>query len=418
MTDAKTHGPGTGVRTGSEFQSSPALAPRTVLRGLQNRARDGELGSAPVVIGLIVVWLVFEGFNPVFLTSRNLVQLLLQLSPVGVIALGIVIVLLVGQIDLSVGSMSGVSSAVLAVLLIEHRVPLVLAILAAIASGVLVGLIYAAAFNRLGVPSFVATLAGLLALLGIQLWLLGSSGTVNIPFSSFLGKFGNALFLPGWLSYLIVVIAAAIVFGSGFALRRSRLRAGLRPASLRYVSLRAAAVLVGLGLGAWYLNRDRGVAWMFVFFVFLVVVIDYLLRRTTWGRSVYAVGGNAEAARRAGIKVDRIYLTAFVLCATLAAVGGVLFAGYDVSASNQTGTGDINLDAIAAPVIGGTSLFGGRGGAYTALLGMLVIQSISNGLALISPSPDLLYIVTGLVLLLSVGLDSVTRRSRKSSGRA
>ena len=418
MTNAKTHESGTMRLNGGKLLPGPPLGPRTWFRGLTSRARSGELGSLPVIVGLIVVWLIFESFNSVFLTSRNLVQLLLQMSPVGVIALGIVIVLLVGQIDLSVGSMSGVSSALLAVLLIEHKVPVVLAILAAILSGMLVGLIYAVAVNRLGVPSFVATLAGLLALLGIQLFLLGNTGAINIPFNSFLGKFGNALFLPDWLSYLAVIIASAAVFWSGLALRRSRLRAGLTATPMQYVALRALMVLAGLGLSTWYLNQNRGVAWMFVFFVALVVVFDYLLRRTSWGRSVHAVGGNSEAARRAGIKVDRIYLSAFILCATLAAVGGILFAGYDVSASNQTGTGDINLDAIAAPVIGGTSLFGGRGGAYTALLGMLVIQSISNGLALLSPSPDLLYIVTGLVLMLSVGLDSVTRRSRKSSGRA
>ena len=181
--------------------------------------------------------------------------------------------------------------------------------------------------------------------------------------------------------------------------------------------MRGALTLVLLGVSAWYLNRDDGIAAIVVFFIALVVVFDYLLRRTGWGRSIYAVGGNVEAARRAGIKVERIYLSAFVICATLAAVGGILFAAYDVSASNQTGTGDVNLDAIAAPVIGGVSLFGGRGTAYAALLGIIVIQSISNGLALISPSPDYLYIVTGLVLMVSVGLDSIARRSRKSAGR-
>lgn len=416
MTNAKTSpARDTAPRTPA---APPSLDPRSLLRGEVARIRAAELGSLPVVAGLIVVWLVFEAVNPVFLTSRNLVQLLLQMAPIGVIALGIVIVLLAGQIDLSVGSMSGVSSAVLTVLLIEHNVPLALAIAAAVLCGSAVGFIYATAVNRLGVPSFVATLAGLLALLGIQLLLLGSSGAINIPFTSFLGRFGNALFVPHWLSYLAVIIVGAAVFASGYALRRSRLRAGLDALPLQLVVLRAAGVVLGLGLAAWYLNTDRGVAWIFVFFVFLVVIFDYLLRRTSWGRSLYAVGGNAEAARRAGINVDRVYMSAFVLCATLAALGGVLFAAYDVSASNQTGTGNINLDAIAAPVIGGTSLFGGRGGAYTALLGMLVIESISNGLALVSPSPDLLYIVTGLVLLLSVGLDSVARRTRRSSGRA
>lgn len=392
--------------------------PVTLWHRLIGRTRSGELGSLPVIAGLVIVWAIFEAINPVFLTSRNLVQLVIQMSPIGVIALGIVLTLLVGQIDLSVGSMSGVSAAVAAILFIERGWPVGLAVIVAILSGTLVGLIYAVAFNRFGVPSFVATLAGLLTLLGIQLRLLGNSGSVNIPFKSFLGQFGNVAFLPYWLSYLIAVAAALIVLLSSWSLRRAQRSAGLPGGSMRAVVARATLTLILLVAATWYLNRDRGIAWIFMFFVALVVALDYLLCRTKWGRSVYAVGGNVEAARRSGIKVERIYLSAFVACSTLAALGGVLFAAYDVSASNQTGTGDVNLDAIAAPVIGGVSLFGGRGRSYAALLGMLVIQSISNGLALISPSPDLLYIVTGVVLLLAVGLDSVARRSRKSSGRA
>ncbi|MGH3412438.1 MAG: sugar ABC transporter permease [Marmoricola sp.] len=417
MTNLGTRGGGTQVTT--EPPRAPSrVSPRWVLGGIIDRARSGELGSLPVIAGVIIVWAVFESISPVFLTSRNLVQLAIQMSPIGVIALGIVFTLLTGQIDLSVGSMSGVAAAIAAILFIRLGLPVGLAIIVAILAGTFLGLVYSTAFNRFGIPSFVATLAGLLALLGVQLRLLGNSGSINIPFTSFLGQFGNVAFLPAWLTYVIAVLAAAVTFYSRWSLRRSQLSAGLQALSISAVVSRAVLILVLLGVSAWYLNRDRGVAWIFVFFVGLVVISDYLLRRTRWGRSVYAVGGNVEAARRSGIKVNRTYLSAFVICSTLAALGGVLFAAYDVSASNQTGTGDVNLDAIAAPVIGGVSLFGGRGTAYAALLGMLVIQSISNGLALISPSPDLLYIVTGVVLLLAVGLDSVARRSRKSSGRA
>lgn len=404
--------------TGVDELVAGTASPRVVLARLLERIRSGELGSIPVIAGLIIVWIIFESTNSVFLTSRNLVQLLVQLSPVGVIALGIVLVLLVGQIDLSVGSMAGVASAVAAILFINRGWPVALAIIVAVLCGTAVGLIYAVAYNRFGIPSFVATLAGLLALLGVQLSLLGQNGSINIPFSSFLGQFGNALYLPDWLSYVIAVAAAVVAFVSGWSLRRQQLAAGLRARSVAVLIIRAVALLVLMGVAAWYLNRDRGVAWIFVFFFALVAALNYLLKRTKWGRSIYAVGGNEEAARRAGIKVERVYLSAFVICSTLAAIGGILFAAYDVSASNQTGTGDVNLDAIAAPVIGGTSLFGGRGSAYSAMLGMFVIQSISNGLALISPSPDLLYIVTGLVLFASVGLDSISRRSRKASGRA
>lgn len=385
---------------------------------LAERIRSGDLGSIPVVVGLVVVWIVFESLNPVFLTSRNLVQLLVQLSPTGVIALGIVLTLLVGEIDLSVGSMSGVSAAVVAILAVNHGFPVGVAILCAVISGVVVGLIYSVMYNRFGVPSFVATLAGLLSLEGLQLRLLGKAGAINIPFSSFLGHFGNTLFLPTPLSYALSVVAGGAILVLGFGLRRSRSQAGLSVPSLQQVMGKAAALTVALLVVSWYLGNNRGISWMFFFFLALVIIFDYLLTRTGWGRSVFAVGGNAEAARRAGIKVSRIYLSAFVGCSTLAAVGGVLEAAYGIAASNQTGTGNVNLDAIAAAVIGGTSLFGGRGSAWAALLGMLVIESITSGLSLLSPSPDVLYIVTGLVLLLSVAVDSVARKTRVSHGRA
>lgn len=385
---------------------------------LIDRLRSGELGVFPVVAGLIVVWVAFQSLNSVFLSSRNLVQLLVQLAPTGVIALGIVVVLLVGEIDLSVGSMSGVAAAIVALLFVNHHLPIVVAIVAAVLGGTVVGFFYGFIYNRFGVPSFVATLAGLLALLGFQLRLLGSAGSINVPFASFLAHFGNTLFLPPWLSYLFSACAGAAVAALGVSQRRQRLAADLSVRPLGIVILRGGALAVALFVASWYLDRSRGVSWMFFLFLALVITFDYLFTRTGWGRSMFAIGGNAEAARRAGIKVDRVYLSAFVLCSTLAAVGGVMEAAYGIAASDQTGTGNVNLDAIAAAVIGGTSLFGGRGSAWAALLGMLVIESISSGLALISPSPDVLYIVTGLVLLVSVGLDSVARRSRVAHGRA
>lgn len=388
-----------------------------VARRLVERVRSGDIGTLPVIGGLVVVCVIFQSLNSVFLSSRNLVELLVQLAPTGVISLGIVMVLLVGEIDLSVGSMSGVSAAVVAILFVNHGLPVAVAIVVAVATGVVVGAIYALMYNRFGVPSFVVSLAGLLSLLGVQLGLLGSAGSVNIPFSAFLGRFGNSLFLPGWLSYVLSVVAGLAVVGIGVGRRRSRQAARLSVEPLPGIIAKGAVLGAALVVMTWYLDRGRGVSWMFFFFLALVIILDYALTRTGWGRSVFAVGGNAEAARRAGIKVNRVYLSAFVLCSTLAAVGGVLEAAYGIAASNQTGTGNVNLDAIAAAVIGGTSLFGGRGSAWAALLGMLVIDSISSGLSLLSPSPDVLYIVTGLVLLLSVALDSVARRSRLSHGR-
>ena len=187
---------------------------------------------------------------------------------------------------------------------------------------------------------------------------------------------------------------------------------------MQLIVAESAAVLVGLGLAVWYLNRSRGVGWMFVFFVVLVVALNYLLKRTGWGRSVYAVGGNVEAARRAGINVNRVYMSVFVLCSGLAALGGVLAAARLAAANQSSGGGDVNLNAIAAAVIGGTSLFGGRGSAFAALLGIIVIQSISSGLTLLNLDSSFRFMVTGLVLALAVALDSVARRSRASHGRA
>jgi len=215
-----------------------------------------------------------------------------------------------------------------------------------------------------------------------------------------------------------VLVAAGGLFASRFLLARERRRARLSARSTQLIAAESAAVLVGLGAAVWYLNRGRGVGWMFVLFVALVVVMHYLLKRTGWGRSVYAVGGNVEAARRAGINVNRVYLSVFVLCSGLAALGGVLAAARLAAANQSSGGGDVNLNAIAAAVIGGTSLFGGRGNAFAALLGILVIQSISSGLTLLNLDSSFRFMVTGLVLALAVALDSVARRSRASHGRA
>ena len=388
------------------------------LRGFLDRIRSGDLGSLPVVVGLAIIWTVFQTLNPVFLSSGNLVNLLFDCSTVGVIALGIVCILMVGEIDLSVGSVSGLASAVVGVLWVNSGWPLAGAILVALLVGAVIGSVYAVLFNRLGMPSFVSTLAGLLAVLGMQLYILGDSGSINLPYDSSMVDLGQNLIMPHVVAYALALAAGATLLLSGYRTARRRRAAGLTPPSLGGIVLRAAvlaAVLLGV---AAYLNADRGVPWMFGLFVGLVVAMDYALKRTRWGRSITAVGGNREAARRAGINVRGIYLSAFVLCAALAALGGVLSAARLASASQQAGTGDVNLDAIAAAVIGGTSLFGGRGSAYSALLGIIVIESISSGLTLLDLSSSLRYMITGGVLAVAVIVDSLARRSRQSHGRA
>jgi D-xylose transport system permease protein len=398
------------------------LQARTGLRGavqsFLDNMRSGDLGVLPVIVGLVVIGTVFQILNPIFLSSRNLGNLLLESAATGTIALGVVCILLVAQIDLSVGSVSGLSAAIVAVLFVNQDVPLPVAIGASVLAGAVIGWIYAQVFNRLGVPSFVITLAGLLAFLGVQLYVLGPPGSINLPFDSPLVHFAQLAFVPAWLSYLLVALAAVVPALAGYLHARRRRAVGLSGTSTFALLLRSALILAVLGFAVWYLNQGRGVGWMFVLFLALALVLHYALTRTRWGRSMFAVGGNVEAARRAGIKVKSVFTSAFVLASTLAAVGGILAASRLAAANQSTGGGDVNLNAIAAAVIGGTSLFGGRGSAFAAVLGILVIQSISSGLTLLNLSSSFRFMVTGAVLLLAVALDSISRRSRSSHGRA
>lgn len=382
------------------------------------RIRGGDLGSLPVVVGLALIWTVFQILNPVFLSSTNLVNLTMQCAAIGTIALGVVLVLLVGEIDLSVGSVSGLAAAVLAVTFVQLQWNLVFALVAAVAVGCAAGLLYGFLYTRFGVPSFVITLAGLLGFLGLQLWVLGDTGSINLPFDSWLVVFAQHLFLPDWASYLLVALAAATYAWGRVRHAQRRAAANLVSQGYLEIAVRTGTLLIVLTLVAWYLNLSRGVGVMFLFFLMLVVVMNFVLTRTRWGRAVYAVGGSQEAARRAGIRVDRIYLSVFALCSSFAAVGGILAAARLAAANQSSGVGDTNLNAIAAAVIGGASLFGGRGTAYAALLGIVVIQSISSGLTLLNLDSSVRFMITGVVLVLAVIVDSVSRRSRAASGRA
>ena len=372
----------------------------------------------PVIVGLLLISVVFSALNPVFLAPNNLANLLFDAAAVGFIALGVVCVLLLGEIDLSIGSMSGLASAITGVLWVNSGVPLPLTVLAVLLTGALVGLIYGFLRNQFEMPSFVATLSGLLTLLGLQLYLLGPTGSINMPFTSPLVRFGQLLIMPAWVSCLMAVTPGVLIVIGAHRTNARRAAANLSSAGLS-VPLAKAAVLTGLLVFAvFYLEQGRGVPWMFGVFVLVVAALNYALTRTKWGRSMFAVGGNAEAARRSGINVKRIRLSAFVVCSTFAALGGVFAAARLASASQQAGTGDVNLNAIAAAVIGGTSLFGGRGSAWSALLGVLVIMAISNGLTLLNLSSSLRYMITGAVLAIAVIVDSLARRSRASHGRA
>ena len=290
-------------------------------------------------------------------------------------------------------------------------------IVAGAATGLAVGVFYALLYTKVGVPSFVITLAGLLGFLGLQLLILGKNGTVNLPPDSGLIEFTRNDFVTGTASYVLVVLVALAYGGALFWGARRRAAAGLSAPSWVAIAIRTVLLGVGLLYFTYYLNIDRGLGYLPLLFVALVVVMDLLLRKTKWGRHVFAVGGNEEAARRSGIHVNRIYLSVFTLTGLFAAVGGLLAAGQLTSVSQASGGTDTNLTAIAAAVIGGTSLFGGRGTAYAALLGIIVLQSIQTGLNVVGVDSSVRYMVTGAVLLLAVSIDSVSRRARSSSGR-
>ena len=381
----------------------------------RRRLAGGELGSLPVVIGLLVIALVFYTQQPAFLSAENLSNLVLQMIAVGTISLGIVMVLLLGEVDLSVGSISGVTAALFATQVVNHGRSQVLGFVLALLLGTAIGGFQGFFFTRFGVPSFVVTLAGLLGWQGLQLKVLGTTGSVNVT-DGFVHSLTGAFYPPstGWL---LAVVAVLLYAGVQLVEVRARSAAGLRPRPVVEVVTRCIVLAVVLGIGVAVLNRYRGVPFALVLFLVLVVLFDLVIRRTRYGRHVLAVGGNAEAARRAGISVAGIRLSVFMIAGLMAALGGILNTSYLQSVDQSSGGSNTLLYAIAAAVIGGTSLFGGRGSAYSALLGVLVITAITNGMALLTLPAATQFMVTGGVLLASVTLDAVSRRGQKAKGR-
>lgn len=378
---------------------------------------ERDLGSGPVLVSLVAIALVFQAINGAFLSADNLVNLTLQAATTGIITLGVVLVLMVGLIDLSVGAVAGLAAAIVVVGFVREGWPLAVAIIVAVLVGAALGVGYGWMFTRLGVPSFVITLAGLMVGVGLQVQVLAPTASVNLPYESGLVRFAQQTFLHPAVSLAIVGVVVVGFAALRLVDRRRRLAAELPALSLGAIGLRTALLGLGLGLPVWYLNQSRGVGGMVAVFIGLVWVADVVLRRTRWGRSVRAIGSNVESARRAGFPVRRVYLATFTACAALAAVAGVLSAGRLAAANQGAGGADLTLTAIAAAVIGGTSLFGGRGSAWSAVLGVGVISAISTGLTLVNADGSLRYIVTGVVLALAVTVDAVSRRSRGLSGR-
>ncbi len=381
----------------------------------KRRISGGELGSLPVVLGLIVIGLIFYSQSHTFLSAENLSNLILQMVAVGTISVGIVMVLLLGEVDLSVGSVSGVTAALFATQVVNSGRSQVVGFVLAILLGAVIGAIQGFFFTRFGVPSFVVTLAGLLGWQGLQLKILGTTGSVNIT-GGWVRSLTSA-FYPAATGWTLAAVAVALYLAAQLYGVRSRTKAGLRPRPMVEIVARTVVVAVVLGVGVAVLNNYRGVPFALVLFLLIVVFFDLLIRRTTYGRHVLAVGGNAEAARRAGISVSGIRISVFMIAGIMAAMGGILNASYLQSVDQSTGGSNTLLYAIAAAVIGGTSLFGGRGSAYSALLGVLVITAITNGMALLTLPSATQFMVTGGVLLASVTLDAVSRRGQKAHGR-
>ena len=397
----------------TEAAAKVPTTPRQPGGGLFDAARDrlrrGDLGSIPVAVGLVLIAIVFSALNGHFLSAENLTNLALQMAATGTIALGIVLVLLLGEIDLSVGSVSGLSAVVMTVLYTQQGWNPVLAVLGALVTGAVIGALHGLMRTKLAMPSFVVTLAGLIGWLGLMLFLLGKAGTINLPFDRGIASLSDT-WLPPWLGWALVVVLVGTHLTSSLVTQRMRVAAELAAPSTTWVLARSAGLAVLLVAGLLVLNADRGVPLTLVIFGGLVVLVDLALRRTVWGRRMYAVGGNAEASRRAGINVTQVRILAFVGASTLAAVGGVLAASRLAAVNQTSGGSDILLNAIAAAVIGGTSLFGGRGRAYAALLGILVIQSITNGMLLLNVDSSVRFMVTGAVLAIAVAIDSLARR--------
>jgi D-xylose transport system permease protein len=379
--------------------------------------RGGELGSLPIIVGIVVIAIYFQTRNSHFLTAGNFVNLIAQMAALAIIGMGVVFVLLLGEIDLSIGFVSGMGGVIAAVLLEPGKgVPTWAAVALALGTGAGIGLFQGFFVAKLGVPSFVVTLAGLLGWNGVVLQIIGNQGTIIIQ-DKFVNNIANG-YVAHWLSWAVAIGSVAAYAGQqAFTVFRRR-QAGLPNQPAVLIGARVAILAAFAAAVVAVANSDRGLPYVALIMLGAYILWTFVTQRTRFGRHVYAVGGNAEAARRAGIGVAGIRLAVFSISGLMAAVGGIVLASRLSSVDTNTGGGTILLYSIAAVVIGGTSLFGGRGAIKSAVLGAIVIAMIDNGLGLLNVTAGTKFIVTGLVLLAAVTLDSITRRGREATGRA
>lgn len=406
----------------------PAVDPRLLVREqgfagylteFKRKIKGGELGSIPVVTGLIVIWAIFEITTGRFLDPSNLSNIAQYIVGPGLIATGIVFVLLLGEIDLSVGSVAGLTAAVSSVLAIKQDVNEGLAVIIGLFAAAAIGALHGFFFAKIGVPAFVVTLAGFLGWSGLQLYVLGNTLSLNNISDGIIYNLNNYYFSDVAAAYGLATVAVAAYGYSQWSQRLRRKAADLPHRPVSELALRTAVVAVLAYVVAFVLNQEDGLPLGLTVFVGVVVLASFVLRRTNYGRQVFAVGGGVEAARRAGINVVWIRISVFTISGLLGGLGGLFIASQSGVADSNLGGGDTLMLAIAAAVIGGTSLFGGRGTPWSALLGILVIQSIMTGLYMSgSSSKAVQSMITGAVLLAAVVLDSVSRRSQKAAGRA
>ena len=397
-----------------------------IFRDYVAKVRGGDIGSLPAILGLIVLVIVFSLLRPdTFTTKLNVANLVNQSSAIIVLAMGLVFVLLIGEIDLSAGYTAGVGATVIGVTATRHGWPWPFAVLAGLVVGMVIGFALGNLVARIGIPSFVATLAAYLGFQGVMLKVIGEGGT--IPYrNDFLIKInnGNLSLVTGWVLAIGGIVLYALVTYLG--IRRRRKQGLVANSTLAWALKVGFLAVIVLAMTA-YLSQERainpqikslkGVPVVVVLVVALVVILSYLLNKTSWGRHVYAVGGNAEAARRAGINVAWLKVSCFMMCSTLAIVAGLLIASRTNSVSVQTGGNETLLYAVGAAVIGGTSLFGGKGRVTDAVIGGLVIQVVANGMGLLNQPAAIVYMVTGLVLLIAAAVDAISRRRATATGR-
>ena len=385
------------------------------ISGYLLKIKSGDMGSLPAMLGLVILAILFTAMSPVFLTALNFANLFNQAATLIVLAMGLVFVLVLAEIDLSAGVTAGVSAAIL-VISLHNNVNWILSILIAIVAGVVIGYFIGVIVAKVGIPSFVVTLACFLAFQGLQLLIIGNGGLYRIENSQVLAiQNSNLTLLQGWIFYAVGIL---LYIYSGFAARRRRSRNNQpnRPMVFLYAKI-AFAVVAGAGVVA-ALNLERssnkdfpihGVPIVIPVVIILFVLGTFVLDRTKFGRHVYAVGGNPEAARRAGIKVTGVKIAVFTICSTTAAISGIISASRVGSVDASMGR-TIVLNGVAAAVVGGVSLFGGKGRLSQAVIGGFVIAIIDNGLGLMGYNSGINLLITGAVLLLAASADAISRK--------